>query len=61
MWILCWIENRLDQWEAVPAMYLIMPDRFSNGNPNNDDVDMPRNAAWTALRCTPDTEETFKA
>ena len=32
-------SNRLDQWEAVPAMYLIMPDRFSNGNPNNDDVD----------------------
>ena len=32
-------SNRLDQWEAVPAMYLLMPDRFSNGNPNNDDVD----------------------
>ncbi len=31
--------NRMDQWEAVPAMYLIMPDRFSNGNPNNDDVE----------------------
>ncbi len=31
--------NRMDRWEAVPAMYLIMPDRFSNGNPNNDDVD----------------------
>ena len=25
--------------EAVPAMYLIMPDRFSNGTPDNDDVD----------------------
>ena len=32
-------SNRLDQWEAVPAMYLIMPDRFSNGNLNNDDVE----------------------
>ena len=31
--------NRLDQWGVVPAMYLLLPDRFSNGNPNNDDVD----------------------
>ena len=30
--------NRLDHWETVPAMYLIMPDRFSNGNAANDDV-----------------------
>ena len=31
--------NRLDDWEDVPVMYLIMPDRFSNGNPNNDDIE----------------------
>ena len=30
--------NRLDRWEEAPAMYLIMPDRFANGDPSNDDV-----------------------
>jgi len=30
--------NRYDRWEEGPAMYLIMPDRFANGNPDNDDV-----------------------
>ena len=30
---------RLDEWEAAPAMYLIMPDRFANGAEDNDDVD----------------------
>ena len=31
-------SNRLDRWEDGPAMYLIMPDRFANGDPSNDDV-----------------------
>ena len=31
-------SNRLDRWEEAPAMYLIMPDRFANGDPSNDDV-----------------------
>ena len=31
-------DNRLDRWEDGPAMYLIMPDRFANGDPSNDDV-----------------------
>lgn len=31
-------DNRLDLWEDAPAMYLIMPDRFANGDPSNDDV-----------------------
>ncbi|MEY3010780.1 MAG: hypothetical protein RLZZ314_1422 [Bacteroidota bacterium] len=30
--------KRLDAWDEAPVMYLIMPDRFANGNPNNDDV-----------------------
>ena len=32
-------DNRLDRWEEAPTMYLIMPDRFANGDPSNDDVD----------------------
>ena len=32
-------DNRLDRWEDGPAMYLIMPDRFANGDPSNDDVE----------------------
>jgi len=31
-------NNRMDRWEEAPAMYLIMPDRFANGDPTNDDV-----------------------
>jgi neopullulanase len=31
-------DKRLDGWDRVPAMYLIMPDRFANGNEENDDV-----------------------
>ena len=31
-------ENRLDKWDEAPVMYLIMPDRFANGNAENDDV-----------------------
>ena len=31
-------SNRLDRWEEAPAMYLIMPDRFANGDSSNDDV-----------------------
>ncbi len=31
--------NRLDRWEESPAMYLIMPDRFANGDPSNDTVE----------------------
>lgn len=31
-------SNRLDDWEASPTMYLIMPDRFANGDARNDDV-----------------------
>ena len=30
--------KRLDAWDEVPVMYLIMPDRFANGNEENDDV-----------------------
>ncbi len=31
-------SNRLNRWEEAPAMYLIMPDRFANGDTSNDDV-----------------------
>ena len=31
--------SRLDRWEESPAMYLIMPDRFANGDPSNDTVE----------------------
>ena len=31
-------QNRLDAWHESPTMYLIMPDRFANGDPRNDDV-----------------------
>ena len=31
-------QNRLDAWQESPAMYLIMPDRFANGDAGNDDV-----------------------
>jgi glycosidase len=31
-------RNRLDRWEEAPVMYLIMPDRFVNGDPSNDEV-----------------------
>ncbi|MDA0729500.1 MAG: alpha-amylase family glycosyl hydrolase [Bacteroidetes bacterium] len=30
--------RRLDAWDEAPLMYLIMPDRFANGNPENDRV-----------------------
>ena len=30
--------NRYDRWEEAPVMYLIMPDRFANGNEDNDDI-----------------------
>ena len=31
--------NRLDHWDDAPALYLIMPDRFANGDKSNDDVE----------------------
>ena len=31
-------QNRLDAWHESPTMYLIMPDRFANGDVGNDDV-----------------------
>ena len=31
-------QNRLDAWQESPTMYLIMPDRFANGDAGNDDV-----------------------
>ena len=30
--------RRMDDWETLPAMYLIMPDRFANGDESNDVV-----------------------
>ena len=35
-------DNRLDSWDTAPAIYLIMPDRFANGNPDNDDIEGQR-------------------
>ena len=31
-------NKRLDRWDEAPVMYLIMPDRFANGDVENDDV-----------------------
>ncbi|MDG1674955.1 MAG: alpha-amylase family glycosyl hydrolase, partial [Flavobacteriales bacterium] len=31
-------SKRLDRWGEAPVMYLIMPDRFANGDVGNDDV-----------------------
>ena len=31
-------SKRLDRWDEAPVMYLIMPDRFANGDVGNDDV-----------------------
>ena len=31
-------SKRLDRWDEAPVMYLIMPDRFANGEIRNDDV-----------------------
>ena len=53
-------DNRLDHWEDGPAMYFIMPDRFANGDPSNDDVEGQEKAS-TEQRCTPVTVETWPA
>ena len=42
-------------------MYLLMPDRFANGDPKNDVVKgTMRQRAWPATRCTPATAATCK-
>jgi len=53
--------NRTQGLTPADFIYMLMPDRFANGDPKNDVVKGTRVTTWPATRCMPATAATSKA